>query len=251
MVTKQLKHAGSSNYQSTSFTLIELLVVIAIIAILASIMMPALSSSRERSKHVSCASNQKSIAAAFQQYADDHNGCLPKSYSMNHPNRLRWVPTKENPEYHDQCGARWLCHKGYLPGDPSDSQKAKSYKILNCPHLPATGQTTSYFWFTGYPDSTWLSSITKLPPNRAKFELYLFGDVAGYGILWTDDKNHDYLQNHPMGSNWARYDGSVVNIRVEELFQINRNNGKYLVPFEIRYGKDEKGMATGLATLQK
>lgn len=235
----------------SGFTLIELLVVIAIIAILAAILMPALSSSRERSRHVSCAANQKSIAAAFQAYADDHNGCLPTSYSMNHPNRLRWVPTKETPDVHNQAGARWLCHKGYLPGNRADSQKAESYKILNCPQYISTGQTTSYFWFTGFKDATWLSSVSKLPPDRSKFELYLFGDVAGFEILWIDDKNHAYLQNHPMGSNWARYDGSVVNLRVEELFQINRNNGKYLVPFEIRYGKDANGMATGLATLKK
>lgn len=242
---------NTQNRKLGQFTLIELLVVIAIIAILAAILMPALSSSRERSKHVSCASNQKSIAAAFQQYADDNNGCLPKSYSMNHPNRLRWVATKENPEYHDQCGARLLCHKGYLPGNPSDSQKWHAYKILNCPQLISRGQTTSYFWFTGFPDSTWLSSVNKLPPNRSKNELYLFGDVAGIEILWIDDKVHDSIQNHPAGSNWARYDGSVVNKRVEELFQINRNNGKYLVPFEIRYGKDAKGIATGLASLKQ
>jgi prepilin-type N-terminal cleavage/methylation domain-containing protein len=232
------------------FTLIELLVVIAIIAILASILMPALSQSRERSRHVSCASNQKSIAAAFQQYADDYNGCLPRSYSMNHPNRLRWVPTKETPDTHNECGARLLCHKGYLPGNPSDSQKWHAYKILNCPSLISKGQTTSYFWFTGYPDSIWLSSITKLPPDRSKFEVYLFGDVAGLEISWIDDKVHDVIQNHPMGSNWARYDGSVINLREGELFNINRNNGKFSVPFEIRYGKDAKGMATGLATLK-
>ena len=44
--------------------------------------------------------------------------------------------------------------------------------------------------------------------------------------------------------------GSVINLREGELFNINRNNGKFSVPFEIRYGKDAKGMATGLATLK-
>ena len=232
------------------FTLIELLVVIAIIAILAAILMPSLTSSRERSRHVSCASNQKSIAAAFQSYADDYNGLLPTSYSMNHPNRLRWIPTKETPDVHNQAGARWLCHLKYLPGDPSDSQKAKSYKILNCPQYISNSQTTSYFWFTGFKDSTWLSSVNKLPPDRSKFEVWLFGDVIAVNVLWIDDKTHDFIQNHPMGSNWARYDGSVINLREGELFTINRNNGKFSVPFEIRYGKDEKGMATGLATLK-
>ena len=56
------------------FTLIELLVVIAIIAILAAILMPALSSARERSRTSSCAGNLKALAFAMQQYADNHNG---------------------------------------------------------------------------------------------------------------------------------------------------------------------------------
>lgn len=56
------------------FTLIELLVVIAIIAILAAILMPALSSARERAKTSNCANNLKTLAFAMQQYADNNNG---------------------------------------------------------------------------------------------------------------------------------------------------------------------------------
>ena len=56
------------------FTLIELLVVIAIIAILAAILMPALSSARERAKTSNCVNNLKTLAFAMQQYADNNNG---------------------------------------------------------------------------------------------------------------------------------------------------------------------------------
>lgn len=52
------------------FTLIELLVVIAIIAILAAVLMPALSSARERGKSAKCIANQKSIHNLFAIYTD-------------------------------------------------------------------------------------------------------------------------------------------------------------------------------------
>ena len=54
------------------FTLIELLVVIAIIAILAAILMPALSSARERGKASQCINNLKQCGLAIGQYIDDH-----------------------------------------------------------------------------------------------------------------------------------------------------------------------------------
>ncbi len=83
VVRAQLKSRANCCAVTQGFTLIELLVVIAIIAILAALLLPALSKAKLQAVTSDCSSNSKQIATAFIMYADDNQQYLPSLNTGN------------------------------------------------------------------------------------------------------------------------------------------------------------------------
>jgi len=71
--------------KTRGFTLIELLVVVAIIALLVSLLLPAMSAARAQTKHSACMSNLRQVGFALRAYADDHEGHMPRGAALPSP----------------------------------------------------------------------------------------------------------------------------------------------------------------------
>jgi prepilin-type N-terminal cleavage/methylation domain-containing protein len=71
-----MKHSPGNESIHGAFTLTELLVVIAIIAILAALLLPALSNAKQKAATAACLNNEKQLAMAWMMYADENNDML-------------------------------------------------------------------------------------------------------------------------------------------------------------------------------
>ena len=148
-----------------AFTLIELLVVIAIIAILAALLLPALSKAKVKAQGIMCMSNGKQLGLAWLMYADDNNGVCCQNMEGGDPNTPSWVLGWENfiPDNTENTNLQMLTQGLLWP-------YSKSAGIYKCP-------ADTYLALQG---------TQKLPRLRSlSMNAYIQGNgYAGSGQTW-------------------------------------------------------------------
>ncbi|NMA41907.1 MAG: prepilin-type N-terminal cleavage/methylation domain-containing protein [Oligosphaeraceae bacterium] len=114
-----LKLSRRSDCQCNYFTLIELLVVIAIVAILAAMLLPALSKARERAHSALCAGNLRQLGLAFTIYCSDNDDYM--------------VPLADEANLRAWCGTRNDVHSAFRPEGGLLDYLTRDRRVKQCP----------------------------------------------------------------------------------------------------------------------
>ena len=218
------------------FTLIELLVVIAIIAILASMLLPALNSAREKAHGIACTNKQKQMLLALTSFADDHRFYAPYFSTSSAPSSSHYHPLTYQAGPFNFSG---VMLSPYMGDEPFRRWQSKEWHI--CPvnrgkdDAKGTGDWIAYNVWFGFG----FGCVTSIPKHR-EHKSVMPTDVykPSRAAVFTDRLNNDVSRyyyyaagggpdwyHHGNGANFGFIDGHVEKVNAGEAQALYNNDG--------------------------
>lgn len=232
--------------RKSGFTLIELLVVVAIIAVLISILLPALARAREMAKRSVCSSNLSQVGKAVYAYAQDNKEFIPWMWA-----NYRGVPTACSTIGDYGAAAYGMSLLVAAPQGYSRIPYLTNYRVFMCPNMryavnpsypdslaalppDTTPRYIAYYYYYVTATGQWSSQLgttqVGYPPSMARYRLgvespsktcILFDEgipnilnIAGvaYKLVHPEGWNVLYLDGHVKFLGSADVDGDVIKI---------------------------------------
>jgi type II secretory pathway pseudopilin PulG len=212
--------------------LIELLVVIAIIAILASMLLPALSSARGRAKSIVCVGNIKQLGGAFMNYVDDYAGMAPDNYYT-----ANWLFGPVQTAYVDQTLSVYLGYDKFPT--LADANAAPPPPSALCPSgrldgtfnnnissgIPNVSYSMNYFFReSGGSNYKYCGRIARIKsPSARNTFTEVTNEIMGAGSGYTYDQRQ-IARRHFSGSNILFLDMHTEYYTNSQLLSVNNGN---------------------------
>lgn len=168
-------HNSNKRLTGNPFTLIELLVVIAIIAILASMLLPALGQARDKAKSISCTSNLKQQGSALAFYLSDNDNNWDKPYILDiNGSTMSWhvIVGYQTNVCAEMTATSW--------------NKRTKLGILSCPSDP-TKNFVSNYWFSGGGTGSNNNGLDKLKISKIRYPSEM--------MMTMDGRSREYCVN--------------------------------------------------------
>jgi prepilin-type processing-associated H-X9-DG protein len=158
-----------------AFTLVELLVVVGIIALLASLLLPALRRARESANRAVCGSNLRQMGFAFVAYTNDNRGWFPFHAEIGRPRSEDWIWWQANRDVKRSAIARYL--------------GSFDTKVLHCPSDDPVNHTRHIgdVYLYSYTMNMHLTSDATRDPVNLKPIQFLAVNRAGGVILLAEE----------------------------------------------------------------